>query len=168
FRSSARTLSRNSRVSGTIFRWAVLGRFSFFSTLGSAAVATVVSSGWGAKPTVGIPWERDLFSAGAAQGGNGEDYRIELLKIPQFRKVKTDRRRLKQAANFHLLDEPSKALIHGRLSLAAAVEQDFHGEGRLFHARGRVARAAPAAVGILNIEQPSDAAPGRFRVHHIE
>src|SRR5260370_7409786 len=53
---------------------------------------------------------------GASESGHGEDYRIELLKIPQLGEIKTNRRRPMQAALFYLLDDPGNAVIQGRFS----------------------------------------------------
>src|SRR5262249_55175377 len=111
-RASARTRSRSSRVSGTTFRWAVLGRRSFFSALVSTAVATVASSQEISPASVrlGVCRGGGEFASGPSEGRHGEDYRVKLLEVPQLGKVKPNGRGGFQAAGFHLLDEPGEAL----------------------------------------------------------
>ena len=68
----------------------MLGRLSFFSALGLGSgrhgrFLREGSVGWGSQVAAGE------LSAGASQGGDGEDYRVQLLKIPELGEVKPDR-----------------------------------------------------------------------------
>src|SRR5262249_32623502 len=49
---------------------------------------------------------------GASEGCHREDYWVQLLKIPQLCKVKTNGRGIIQSAGLYLLDEPSETAIH--------------------------------------------------------
>src|SRR5262245_48288453 len=113
--AAVRRRSRSSRVSGTTFRCAVLGRFSFFvAASGSAAVGTFGSSKVAIKARAlrRVGGAASELLASPAEGRHGEDYRIEFLKIPQLCKIKSNRNRVFQAPGFHLFDEPGEPLIH--------------------------------------------------------
>src|SRR5207248_6831062 len=120
--AAARTRSRSSRVSGTILKWAVLGRLSFLTVGTSAAVVATVESPGGAEARV-VRLTAGGLRARPPEGGNRKDYRIELLKIPQLGEVKANRRRPEQAARLHSLDEPFQAPIHCWLGLGPGVQQ---------------------------------------------
>src|SRR5207249_4140567 len=88
--------------------------------------------------------------------------------VPELCEIKTDRSGPAQAAGFYLLDEPGQAPIHSCDGARAGVEQDFHGQGGFFQAGGDAGSSSPAAVRVLSCEQPGDATPGGFAVHHME
>src|SRR5207302_2255481 len=48
------------------------------------------------------------------------------------------------------------------------VEQDFHGQGGFLQTGWDAGSPSPAAVWVLNCEQPGDCPPGGFAVHHME
>src|SRR5689334_21097636 len=92
--------SRNSRSCGTVLKCALAFGFCFSSiSISAADIVTVLTS------------VRQF--AGSAQCGYGEDYRVELFKIPQFREIKPNWCWFSQAAFINLIDEPGNTFIHG-------------------------------------------------------
>src|SRR5262249_29169258 len=94
--AATRMRSRNSRVSGTTFRWAVLADLGVVFSL----VAVTVS-----------PCR--TLAARATQRRHGEDYGIQAFEIPQFGEIKADRGGIHESTGFDGGDEPGEAALDG-------------------------------------------------------
>src|SRR2546421_11868201 len=77
----------------------------------------------------------DDLLAGATESGDREDYRVQLLEIPEFGEIKADRGGIVQAAGLHTLDEPRQPLIHRRFRRWSRLQQHLDGEGCFLDAR---------------------------------
>src|SRR5207245_8536955 len=69
---------------------------------------------------------------------------------------------------FYLLDEPGKALIHGRTHLRSSIQQDLHGQGAFLDTGWGIWRSPPAAIGVLRFDQPGDSTPSAIVIYHIK